>query len=242
MIVFITSIGERSDVGITLSTMDLNLEFSGPLKNAFSKLVDLELKAYFTYENMETYYAKQVAARNAFAEYFRRVKLAHRERAKDLMTMARRNGWPFHIKLNGLVNKNHNWGHARFAFAEPKRIEREILDAVLLLSGRANQFYTTEVISITDRFLHDQNLCLADINLNLARLTRCNSFKNETIFNSYLEYILANDSQFVGVSSKTKNEEEKPKTNESGFEEEEDDDDQWTDIDDEEEEGELTNK
>ena len=107
-------------------TMDLNLAFSGPMKTAYSNLIDLELKAYFTYENMEFFYARQAAARNAFAEYFRRVKLAHRERAKSLMVMARDNGWPFKIRLDGLPEKNFSWGYARFAFAAPKRIEREV--------------------------------------------------------------------------------------------------------------------
>ena len=103
------------------------MAFSGPMKTAYSNLIDLELKAYFTYENMEDFYARQAADRNAFAEYFRRVKLAHRERAKSLMVMARENGWPFKIRLDGLPAKNFSWGYARFAFAAPKIIEREVL-------------------------------------------------------------------------------------------------------------------
>ena len=70
---------ERRGGGHQNNTMDLNFSFSGPMKTAYSNLIDLELKAYFTYENMEFFYAAQVAPRNAFAEYFRRVKLAHRE-------------------------------------------------------------------------------------------------------------------------------------------------------------------
>ena len=110
--------------------MNLDLAFSGPMKTAYSNLIDLELKAYFTYENMEFFYARQAAARNAFAEYFRRVKLAHRDRAKRLMVMARENGWPFKIRLDGLPEKNFSWGYARFAFAAPKRIEREVMNAL----------------------------------------------------------------------------------------------------------------
>ena len=108
------------------ANISLDSHFSGPLKSAFTKLIDMELVAYFTYENMEAYYARQAVARNAFAEYFRRVKLAHRERARSLMIMARKNGWPFHIRLNDLPAKNFNWGYARFAFATPKKIEREV--------------------------------------------------------------------------------------------------------------------
>ena len=110
----------------TPGIMNLDLAFSGPMKTAYSNLIDLELKAYFTYENMEDFYARQAADRNAFAEYFRRVKLAHRERAKSLMVMARENGWPFKIRLDGLPAKNFSWGYARFAFAAPKNIEREV--------------------------------------------------------------------------------------------------------------------
>ena len=122
--VFTTSCGDYIDV--MAANISLNSHFSGPLKSAFTKLIDMELVAYFTYENMEAYYARQTAARNAFAEYFRRVKLAHRERARSLMIMARKNGWPFHIRLNDLPAKNFNWGYARFAFATPKKIEREV--------------------------------------------------------------------------------------------------------------------
>ena len=204
------------------------------MKTAYSNVIDLELKAYFTYENMELFYASKVPARNAFAEYFRRVKLAHRERAKSLMVMARENGWPFKIRLEGLPAKNFSWGYARFAFTIPKEIEREILDAILLLSRRANQLKNTPIISLTDGFLEDQNRCLADVNLNLARLTRCNSYKNETIFNSYLAYLLTTEHQAEKEQPETKNENEKKSTNESGFDEDEDDDDEWTDIDDEE--------
>ena len=105
---------------------------------------------------------------------------------------------------------------------------------MLLLSRRANQFRNTEVVLLTDNFLEDQNRCLADINLNLARLTRCNTFDDETVFNSYLENILATNYQFVGT---TKDNDGRSATNESGFEEANDDDDseEWTDIDDDEE-------
>ena len=108
------------------ANISLDAHFSGPLKSAFTKLIDMELVAYFTYENMEAYYARQAVARNAFAEYFRRVKLAHRERARSLMIMARKNAWPFQIRLNNLPAKNFSWGYARFAFATPKKIEREV--------------------------------------------------------------------------------------------------------------------
>ena len=214
--------------------MDLNFSFSGPMKTAYSNLIDLELKAYFTYENMEFFYAAQVAQRNAFAEYFRRVKLAHRERAKSLMVMARENGWPFKIRLEGLPAKDFNWGYARFAFAAPKGIEREILDAILLLSRRANQLKTAPIISLTDGFLEDQNRCLADVNLNLARLTRCNSIENETVYNSYLAHLLITENQAKKDQHEKKDENEKNATNESGYDEADDDDDEWTDIDDDE--------
>ena len=216
------------------NAMDLNFSFSGPMKTAYSNLIDLELKAYFTYENMEFFYAPKVPPRNAFAEYFRRVKLAHRERAKKLMVMARENGWPFKIRLEGLPAKDFNWGYARFAFAAPKVMEREILDAILLLSRRANQMKTTPIISLTDGFLEDQNRCLADVNLNLARLTRCNTSNNETIYNSYLAHLLTIENQAKNDQHETKNENGKNETNESGYDEIDDDDDEWTDIDDDE--------
>ena len=214
--------------------MNLNLSFSGPMKTAYSNVIDLELKAYFTYENMELFYASKVPARNAFAEYFRRVKLAHRERAKSLMVMARENGWPFKIRLEGLPAKDFNWGYARFAFAAPKEIEREILDAILLLSRRANQLETRPIISLTDGFLEDQNRCLADVNLNLARLTRCNTLHNETIYNSYLAHLLTIENQAKKDQHATKDEIERNTTNESGYDEVDGDDDEWTDIDDDE--------
>ena len=216
------------------NAMDLNFSFSGPMKTAYSNLIDLELKAYFTYENMEFFYAPQVPPRNAFAEYFRRVKLAHRERAKKLMVMARENGWPFKIRLEGLPAKDFNWGYARFAFAAPKEIEREILDAILLLSRRANQLETRPIISLTDGFLEDQNRCLADVNLNLARLTRCNTLHNETIYNSYLAHLLTIENQAKKDQHATKDEIERNTTNESGYDEVDGDDDEWTDIDDDE--------
>ena len=72
--------------------------------------------------------------------------------------------------------------------------------------------------------------------MNLARLTRCNCFDDETVFNSYLENILATNYQFIGVPDATKGNDEKSATNESGFEDANDDDeDEWTDIDDDEE-------
>ena len=87
---------------------------------------------------------------------------------------------------------------------------------------------------MTDAFLEDQNRCLADVNLNLARLTRCNSFDNETLFNSYLAYLLTIENQAEKKKSEPKNENETKSTNESGFDEDEDDEDEWTDIDDDE--------
>ena len=73
--------------------------------------------------------------------------------------------------------------------------------------------------------------------MNLARLTRCNSFDDETVFNSYLENILAANYQFTGAPDATKGNYEKSTTNESGFEDTNDDDDEeWTDIDDDDEE------
>ena len=94
---------------------------------------------------------------------------------------------------------------------------------------------TAPIISLTDGFLEDQNRCLADVNLNLARLTRCNSFKNETLFNSYLAYLLTTENQAKKTQPDSKNENENQSTNESGFDENDDDDDEWTDIDDDEE-------
>ena len=87
---------------------------------------------------------------------------------------------------------------------------------------------------MTDGFLEDQNRCLADVNLNLARLTRCNSFDNETLFNSYLAYLLTIENQADKKKFEAKNENETKSTNESGFDEDEDDEDEWTDIDDDE--------
>ena len=87
---------------------------------------------------------------------------------------------------------------------------------------------------MTDAFLEDQNRCLADVNLNLARLTRCNSFDNETLFNSYLAYLLTIENQADKKKFEAKNENETKSTNESGFDEDEDDEDEWTDIDDDE--------
>ena len=94
---------------------------------------------------------------------------------------------------------------------------------------------TTQIISLTDGFLEDQNRCLADVNLNLARLTRCNSFDNETLFNSYLAYLLTTENQAKKDQPDPKNESTKQSTDESGFDENDDDDDEWTDIDDDEE-------
>ena len=91
---------------------------------------------------------------------------------------------------------------------------------------------TTPIISLTDGFLEDQNRCLADVNLNLARLTRCNTFNNETLFNSYLAHLLATETQAKKDQREAKNENEKTSTNESGFDDDEDDEDEWTDIDD----------
>ena len=72
--------------------------------------------------------------------------------------------------------------------------------------------------------------------MNLARLTRCNSFDDETIFNSYLENLLAANYQLIGRPDAMKGNDEKSITNESGFEDtNDDDDDEWTDIDDDEE-------
>ena len=221
--------------------METPIPFSGPLKTAFSRLVDLELCAYFTYENMEDFYARQAVDRGAFAEYFRQSKLAHRDRAKELMIMARAKGWPFRIKLDGLPPKNYSWGYARFAFVAPKKIEREILDATLLLSRRANQMRFPGIIKLTDEYLFDQNRALADINLNLARLTRCNTFDNETIFNDYLAYVIISNPPRHSVPAENKEEGEKHQTNESGFQDDDDDedgdedDDQWTDIEDDDE-------
>ena len=221
--------------------METPIPFSGPLKTAYSKLVDLELCAYFTYENMEGFYARQAVDRGAFAEYFRQSKLAHRDRAKELMIMAREKGWPFRIKLDGLPAKNHSWGYARFAFVAPKKIEREILDATLLLSRRANQMRFPGIIKLTDEYLYDQNRALADINLNLARLTRCNTFDNETVFNDYLAYVISSSPPRHSVPAKDEEKDEKHQTNESGFHDEDndedEDEDQWTDIEDEDGDG-----
>ena len=216
--------------------MEPTIAFSGPLRSAFSKLVDAELRAYFSYENMEFFFARQSPDRTAFAEYFRQSKLAHRDRARDLMIMAKRNAWPFRIRLEGLPEKNMNWGFARFAFAVPKEIERGILDATLLLSRRANQMRFTGIIKLTDEILEDQNSALADINLNLARLTRCNSSENETIFNNYLAYLIATaPPRYIPRDMEEKAKEGRP-TEDSGIQEEEDDEDDenWTDIEDDE--------
>ena len=213
--------------------MEPTIAFSGPLRSAFSKLVDAELRAYFTYENMEFFYAGQKSDRRAFAEYFRQSKLAHRDRARDLMQLARANAWPFKIRLEGLPEKNKNWGFARFAFAEPKEMERGILDATLLLSRRANQMRFHKIIKLTDEILEDQNRALADINLNLARLTRCNSSENETVFNDYLAYIIATTTPRYTPPINEGKEKEKEQTNDSGIQED-DDDENWTDIEDDE--------
>ena len=103
------------------------------------------------------------------------------------------------------------------------------------MSRRANQLKTTSIISLTDGFLEDQNRCLADVNLNLARLTRCNTFDNETLFNSYLAYLLTTENQVKKDQPNSKNDSVRQSTNESGFDENDDDDDEWTDIDDDEE-------
>ena len=218
-------------------TMNLNISFGGPLKSAFNKLLDLELVAYFTYEMMEKFYAKETPERSAFAEYFRRMKLTHRDRASRMMRTARERSWPFRIRLDNLPDSKFNWGFARFAFAAPKKIEREILDATLLLNRRANQMVQTELIEMTDAVLEDQNKCLADIYLNLARLTRCNTTENESIFNRYLAYILAVTPETYDDRTITKGDKLIEQTNDSGFAEGNDDsdEDQWTDIEDDDE-------
>lgn len=223
-------------LGLRDGIMEPTIAFSGPLRTAFSGLVDTELRAYFTYENMEFYFARQSPDRRAFAEYFRQSKLAHRDRARDLMIMARKNAWPFRIRLEGLPEKNKNWGFARFAFTIPKEIERGILDATLLLSRRANQMRFGEIIKLTDEILEDQNRALADINLNLARLTRCNSSENENIFNDYLAYIIATAPPRYTPQGTEEKAKEGQHTDDSGIQEEEadDDDENWTDIDDDE--------
>ena len=65
-------------------------------------------------------------------------------------------------------------------------------------------------------------------------MTRCNSFENETLYNSYLAHLLITENQAEKQKSEAKNENETKSTNESGFNEDEDDDDEWTDIDDDE--------
>ena len=65
-------------------------------------------------------------------------------------------------------------------------------------------------------------------------MTRCNSFENETLFNSYLAHLLTTENQAKKDQHEAKNEKATISTNESGFDEDEDDDDEWTDIDDDE--------
>ena len=91
-----------------------------------------------------------------------------------------------------------------------------------------------KIIKLTDEILEDQNRALADINLNLARLTRCNSSENETVFNDYLAYIIATTTPRYIPPINEEKEKEREQTNDSGIQEDDDDDENWTDIEDDE--------